>query len=351
MEDKDIKDGIDRYIGKEKLFNHQFRNQLLSNVGKTKKKHRGITLINKFMPAVVLLLLVLGGVAYFFLANESVDNVTTANKEKNELADDPLKESPNAENTPELPEETSEITFDVESHGEAFPELQSDLNAVLNSLSSILTDSVKAVSINGEGTVVVDLKDFREDLGSLTTNEKGEFLWPLYDTVFIYPQVKEVYFTFDSNFTAWYEWLESTPDPMVRQTEQVPDNTSRLVDALLINHPYYSDMHQFIQESNLPGEEAGNVLVLYLEALKNGDVEKVEEYYINNDMNQIETLVSIYEQIDYDSLSIDTIIPSQGEPVYDVHLKFNHKDGRSGTRVIYMQFYDNKISIYDAPEN
>ncbi|WP_075619565.1 hypothetical protein [Paenisporosarcina indica] len=330
MEDKDIKDGIERYIGKEKLFDHQFRNQLLSNVGKTKKRHRGITLINKFMPAVVLLLLVLGGITYFFLANESVDNLTTANKGKNE---------------------TSEITFDVESHGEAFPELQSDINAVLKSLSATLTDSVKAVSINGEGTVVVDLKDFRQDLGSLTTNEKGEFLWPLYDTVFKYPQVKEVYFTFESSFTEWYTWLESTPDPMVRQTEQVPDNTSRLVDALITNHTYYNDMYQFIQESNLPGEGAGNVLVLYLEALKNGDVEKVSEYSINNDMNQIETLVSIYEQIDYDSLYIDTIIPSQGEPIYDVHLKFNHKDGQSGTRVLFMQFYDNKISIYDAPEN
>ena len=35
-------------------------------------------------------------------------------------------------------------------------------------------------------------------------------------------------------------------------------------------------------------------------------------------MNQIETLMSIYEQIDYDSLSIDKIIPSQGEPINDI---------------------------------
>jgi len=329
MEDKDIKDGIDRYIGTEKLFSHQLKNQILTNVGKSKPP-KGITRLNKFKPAFVLLLLVFGGFTYFFISNDAAYNLITSNKGVNE--------------------EPSEITFDVEIHGNNFPELQSNLNEVLNSLVGI-TDSVNGVSINEEGSVVVDLKDFRKDLGSLTTNETGEFLWPLYDTVFKYPQVKEVYFTFESSFTAWYEWLESTPDPMTRQTDQVQDNTSRLVDALVTTHTYYSDMYSYIQEADMPDEQAGNVFILYLEALKNGDVEQIADYSVSNDMNQIESLVSIYEQIDYDSFTIEEIIPSQGEPIYDIHLNYFKKDGRSGTRVLYMQFYDSKISIFDSPEN
>lgn len=345
MEDKNIKDGIDRYIGKEKLYTHQFRNQLLSNVGKPKKKYRGINLVNKVMPAVVLLLLVFGVVTYFLFENESFTSKLTANPDNNELIDDPSEEIPNTE-------DPSEITFDVNSHGEAFPELQSDLNSVLNSLSETLTDSVQAVSINEEGTVVVNLKDFRESLGSLTTNEKGELLTPLYDTVFDYPQVKEAYFTFNGSFTAWYEWLESTRDPMIRQTEQVPDNASKLVDTLLSTHTYYQEMYTFIKEANMPNEDqTGNVFILYLEALKNADSEQIANYTVSTEADHIEGLMDIYEQIDYDSLTIENIIPSQGEPIYDVHLNYLMKDGSSGTRVVYIQYYDNKISINDLPEN
>jgi len=342
MEDKDIKDGINRYIGKQELFNDQFRNRLLSNLGKKQKKPRG-TLVNRFMPAFVMVLLVFGGITYFLISNDPVNSLTTANKG---TPDKNLPVQPN----PDL-EETSEITFDMASHGTAFPELKSDLNDVLISLVATLTDPVNAVSINESGTVVVDLIDFRKDLSSLTTNEKGEFLWPLYDTVFKYPQVEEVYFTFDGSFTSWYEWLESTPDPMIRQTEQISDNTDRLVDTLLTNYTYYNDMYQFILEAKMPDEKAGNVVILYLEALKNGDVEQIKKYSVTTENFKPEKLLDDYKQIDYNSLYIDKIIPSQGEPIYDVHLNFKLKNGNSGKRVIYVQFYDEEISIFDFSEN
>jgi len=362
MEDKEIKDGIDRYIGTEKLFNHQIKNQILSNVGK-RRNAKGISRMNKFMPAFVLLLLIFGGITFFLMLDDPA-TMTPGNKGTTEPMDDPVKEIPESNNTideedtkvdevvtPPANEETSEIIFDLESHGTEFPELKSDLNVALASIKQTLAISVNGVSINEEGTVVVDLNDFRQDLGNLTTNEKGEFLWPLYNSVFKYPEVKEVYFTFNGSFTAWYEWLESTPDPMIRQDEQVMDNTSKLVDALLVNHTYYSDMYQFIQEANMPDAQAGSVFILYLEALKNGDVEQIREYSVNNNDTQIAASVSIYEQIDYNSFTIEQIVPSQGEPIYDVHLNYKQKDGSSGDKVIYMQFYDDKISIFDNPEN
>lgn len=116
--------------------------------------------------------------------------------------------------------------FDLNTHGVSFPELENDLNNLMSHgyvfdtrNVEVLVNSVNGVSINEYGTLVVEFKDFRQEFGSLTSNEKGLFLQPLSDTVFKYPEVKEVYFTFEGSFNDWYKWLEFTPEPMTNYAE------------------------------------------------------------------------------------------------------------------------------------
>jgi hypothetical protein len=468
VDEKKIKESIDTYIGKEKLFTNQFRNRVLSNA--LKSKPQGVPLIYKLKPIFALLFLIVGGLTYFFLSDNLNENLTTADKGNNELVEKPIVEEPEKE--PVSVDTSNEIVFDLKSHGKEFPELENDLrklfstvdpenfiveemidsvngvsinkngtlvvefknfkNAVptphshnggkfgnklydtifkypevkevyftfngsftawyqwlegspipmvrqyvlelkefdykthgkpfpelendLNNLMlhgyaidelnsrnvEVLANSVNGVSINEFGTVVVEFKDFRNEFGSLTTNEMGVFLWPLHDTVFKYPEVKEVYFTFEGNFTDWYQWLQSGPEPMIRQTEQAQTD----IDNLLSSHPYYKNMYQLILEAKMPDNHAAEVFILYLEALKNNDGNEVKKYSVSND-HEIVELLNEYRQIDYNSLSIDKIIPSQGEPVYEVHLNFKQKDGSSRTRKVFIQFYESQISIFD----
>ncbi|MFX3673454.1 MAG: hypothetical protein ACE3JQ_03260 [Paenisporosarcina sp.] len=337
MEEKRIKESIDYYIGKEKLFTNQIRNRILSNALKSKPQR--IPLINKLKPILALLFLIVGAVTFLFLSNDLNENLTTADKGKNELVEETVVEDqeeehvdpshifveldsqgkpfPNLEDdlrkimlTPnvelgnletmtnsingvsidekgnvlvefkdfrsEVPSPSSDLKdsflgilydtifkypevkaamftlngnltawqewigistepmvreyvnkeFDLNTHGKSFPELENDLNNLmlhgyaideLNSRNvEVLANCLNGVSINEDGTVVVEFKDFRNEFGSLTTNEMGVFLWPLHDTVFKYPEVKEVYFTFEGSFTDWYQWLQSGPEPMTR---------------------------------------------------------------------------------------------------------------------------------------
>jgi len=459
VEDKKIKESIDTFIGKEKLFTHQLRNRVLENALKTKP--RGLPLFNRLKPILALLLIIVGGVTYFYLSYDFNGNNKTAESKKNQLVEKPIVDSVNepvdpshlfveldkhgkpfpsleddlkrvmSTSNPDLgilapmnnsingvsiddagmvlvelndfrsevpdpslqlldsllgtlydtifkyPEVTSgmfsfdgnltawqewssadpmvrQYTFDLNTHGDSFPELENDLNRLMSHgyvfdtrNVEVLANSVNGVSINEDGTVVVEFKDFRQEYGSLTTNEKGEFLWPLYDTVFKYSEVKEVYFTFEGNFTNWYQWLESTPDPMIRQKEQVPDNTSRLLDNLLTTHSNYNDMYQTLLEAEMPDDQAAAVFILYIEALRNNDVNEASRYSVSTD-SEIEDVLEKYKLMDYNSLSIESITPSQAEPEYLVRLNFKQKDGSTGSKSIFIQFWsEDEITIAD----
>lgn len=458
MEDKKIKESIESYIGKEKLFTNQLRHRVLANVLKTKPS--GVSLFNKLKPILALLLLIVGGVTYY-LSYEFNGINTIADNKKEDLVEKPIvepvsepidpshlfKELDNhgklfpslkddlirvmSTSNPDLgileamnnsingvsiddagmvlvefkdyrsdvpnpslqlldsflgtlydtifkyPEVTSAMfsfdgnlttwqewsstgpmvrqnTFDLTTHGDSFPELENDLNNLMSQgyvfdtrNVEVLANSINGVSINENGTLVVEFKDFRQEFGSLTTNEIGEFLWPLYDTVFKYPEVNEVYFTFEGNFTNWYQWLESTPDPMIRQKEQVPDNTSRLLDNLLTTHSNYNDMYQTLLDAEMPDDHAAAIFILYIEALRNNDVNEGSRYSMSTD-SEIEEVLEKYKLMDYNSLSIESITPSRAEPEYLVRLNFKLKDGSTGSKSIFIQFWnEDEVTIAD----
>jgi hypothetical protein len=113
-----------------------------------------------------------------------------------------------------------EISFDYVSHGVAFKDLENDLNALINNKASVLSylsgsTGLNGVSINDDGVVIVDFKHF--DKGGPSSYQKSLLYDELYNTLFKYDEVKEVYVQFDGSFTSWVVWLESTPKPMVRK--------------------------------------------------------------------------------------------------------------------------------------
>ena len=455
MEEKKIKESIDTFIGKEKLFTHQLRNRVLENALKTKP--RGVPLFNKLKPILALLLIIVGSTTYFYLSYDFNVNNKSADTKKDQLVEKPIVEpvsepidpshlfkeldnhgkplqslkydllrvmsTSNSElgileamnnsingvtiddagvvlvefkdyrsdiPNPSLqlrdsllktlydiifkyPEVTSamfsfdgnlttwqewsstgpmvrQYTFDLNTHGDSFPELETDLNNLMSNgyvfdtrNVEVLVNSVNGVFINDDGTLVVEFKDFRQDFGSLTTNEKGLFLQPLSDTVFKYPEVKEVYFTFNGNFKDWYQWLESTPDPMRRHAEQVPDN----FEKLLTDQPNYNDMYQTLLEAEMPDDEAASIFIRYIDALRNNDVIEAGRYSMSTD-SEIEDVLEKYKLMDYNSLSIESITPSLAEPEYLVRLNFKLKDGSTGSKSIFIQFfYEDYITIAD----
>jgi len=347
--DNKIKEGINSYIGEENLYTNQFRNRLL--LSKPKSKTTGFPLFNKLKPVLALAFLIVGGVTYFILSNDLNDDSTTASKD---IVDKPIVEEPKTE---PFTENSNEEFYELDKHGLPFPKLESDLNNLmshgyqteqLNSRNvEVLASSLNGVAIDENGTLVVEFKDFRNEFGSLTTNEMGVFLWPLHDTIFKYAEVKHVYFTFEGSFTDWYMWGQSGPLPMVRNIERYLDDNKFLFDELIKNHAFHKNMYQKLQEANMPNKHAAAVFILYIEALRNNDVYEATRFSSSTE-SEIEDVLEKYDLMDYTSLSIESITPSQGEPVYSVRLKFKQIDGKIGAKSIFIQFLSpDEITIAD----
>lgn len=347
--DNKIKEGINSYIGEENLYTNQFRNRLLFS--KPKSKTTGIPLFNKLKPVLALAFLIVGGVTYFILSNDLNDDITTVSKD---IVDKPIFEELKTE---PITENANEEFFKLDKHGLPFPELENDLNHLMSygyqtdQLDSrnveVLANSLNGVAIDEKGTLVVEFKDFRNEFGSLTSNEMGVFLWPLHDTVFKYAEVKRIYFTFEGSFTDWYMWLQSGPEPMVRNIERYLADNKVLFDELIKNHAFHKNMYQKLQEANMPNKQAAAVFILYIEALRNNDVYGATRFSSSTE-SEIADVLEKYDLMDYTSLSIESITPSQGEPEYLVRLNFKQKDGSTGSKSIFIQFWSpDEITIAD----
>ncbi|NBI28076.1 N-acetylmuramoyl-L-alanine amidase [Chengkuizengella marina] len=116
--------------------------------------------------------------------------------------------------------ERKEISFNVKTHGEKFRELEDDITNLIKNEDSIFSSISKrkllnGVSIDKEGTVVIDFKNF--NMPSPSTYQMKQIYDDLYSIIFNYPQVKEVYVQFDGSFTKWSDWLEIVQEPITRK--------------------------------------------------------------------------------------------------------------------------------------
>jgi hypothetical protein len=85
-------------------------------------------------------------------------------------------------------------------------------------------------------------------------------------------------------------------------------------------------MYQKLQEANMPNKHAAAVFILYIEALRNKDVYEATRFSFSTD-SEIEEVLEKFKLMDYNSLFIESITPSQAEPEFLIRLNFNLKDG------------------------
>ncbi|KPB03764.1 hypothetical protein [Bacillus sp. CHD6a] len=117
--------------------------------------------------------------------------------------------------------EREKIGFDYKTYGEPHPELEQDIAQLFTNKTIFASYSneplLNGVSIDKDGTLIVDFKDFNEPAPS--TAEKKEIFEALSETVFKYFEVKKAYFQFDGSFSDWCYWLETMEEPMIRPTD------------------------------------------------------------------------------------------------------------------------------------
>ncbi|MFS0861985.1 hypothetical protein [Fredinandcohnia sp. 179-A 10B2 NHS] len=110
------------------------------------------------------------------------------------------------------------IGYDYQTFGEPFPELEAEVKKLFtdNKIKYGNADSLNGVSIDEDGKVIIDFKDFLS--GSPASAEAQSLFEALHSATFEkFPEIQQIYFQFDGSFSAWCHWLESTEEPWKRQ--------------------------------------------------------------------------------------------------------------------------------------
>lgn len=130
--------------------------------------------------------------------------------------------------------------------------------------------------------------------------------------------------------------VEDTPIPTVHQYD---------IDALLSNHSYYDQMYQVI-ETETESAEAAEIFILYLEALKQGDINELQKYtHLNQDF-KINPLINDYKSVDFETIGIVEMIPSQAEPTIEVQVSYQRKEEeKKELRMLYLNLYEGNVSV------
>ena len=144
-------------------------------------------------------------------------------------------------------------------------------------------------------------------------------------------------FTFEQyNPSTRTQKVEDAPIPTVHQYN---------IDELLSNHSYYNQMYQVVQ-TETQSAEAAEIFILYLEALKQGDINELQKYtHLTQDF-KINPLINDYKEVDFETLVIEEVIPSQAEPTIGFHISYQRKEEKKKEiRVLYINLYDGNISV------
>lgn len=125
------------------------------------------------------------------------------------------------------------------------------------------------------------------------------------------------------------------------------ENEDSTISHLIEQDEHFSKMFDRLY-TGLNDRKASEVVVFYLHALKNGNVDGVKKYAFSPEKQaQIEHLISHYQSIDYSTLTITDIIPSRGEPSFEIIFQYM-VDQVEHTRSIHLNLTDEyNISIYE----
>jgi hypothetical protein len=249
----------------------------------------------------------------------------------------------------------NKIGYDIEQVGEPFPQLEKALESLLKGsdqesiFSRKTLGMLNGVSIQEDGTTVVDFKNFSNIIGS-TSAEKGKLYNELNTTVFQFSEVSKVYYQFDGSFSDWCYWLQIMEDPVTRKewdnssfktTTNSRSETSQSSDPhtilstkneghIQIYEEVKLKLDDFAKTLNAGGQYKGFVhstsnLIKYLLAINyKAEVLFDKDYSYHFDFSSYQELIDAYhEYIEFSSIKLDHIHYS--DPELEIILSYTNK--------------------------
>ncbi len=114
-------------------------------------------------------------------------------------------------------------------------------------------------------------------------------------------------------------------------------------------YPHIEELAKIVGERT-DSEKAAQVFRDYLIGLQEGDTELLQSVFFGNE-NSFSTLLEKYEQVDFQSLRIESIIAGRGEPGFTVKI-VHRTDGQIGEYIhpIWLDMQDGvQVEIYENP--
>lgn len=123
------------------------------------------------------------------------------------------------------------------------------------------------------------------------------------------------------------------------------------VDKLLSEQQNYDKVYQSILNGT-QSKEGAETFIVYLEALKRNDLLEVKKAAFSPERDsEIEALVRLYSQVNYDTLSIIKITPSMAEPSFEIQFTFRLNDSSlQQERTIHLNLMDEKTANIYEPQ-
>jgi hypothetical protein len=120
------------------------------------------------------------------------------------------------------------------------------------------------------------------------------------------------------------------------------------IDFLITNQQAYLEVQEVVYAAT-QSMEGVKAVITYLEAMKQGDITEVKKWSFSPEAEaKLEGFSQHYQTINYDTLKIATIIPSQAEPSFEIQLEYELMDTTTSQRTLHLNFIDEKtVNIFE----
>lgn len=120
------------------------------------------------------------------------------------------------------------------------------------------------------------------------------------------------------------------------------------LDQLLKENPHYQELYLILSKA-IQSEKGAEVFILYIHALKQKDMDEIKKHAFTRLDSEIEELIETYNDINYETITIDKTIPSKAEPSVEVQLSYQlNGSTNKESRTIHININDETdINIYE----
>jgi len=142
------------------------------------------------------------------------------------------------------------------------------------------------------------------------------------------------------------------PSEGTQKIEEAPITTIHQYDIeeLLSKHPNYNAMYQLVLKET-KSTKAAEIFVLYLESLKQEDINEFKKYSTVNQDFKIKPLINDYKQVNFETLAIEKIIWSQAEPSIEVQISYQRKKEEANELRSLHIYLNDGVTYMNVSEN